>query len=572
MGESTEAPVPGNRRSRDCRREIPGTLAGALVTLADSRPVPNGVASRTRADMSCDADMSLSREEDRDISALVAASNRLLLEVPPESIAYALSALGEMIGNPTEDSSHVADDGQTDAVILNAVETRLETLLVSITRPTLSDASDENEDDDEREGIDPVTAANANALAILDEATRAADVAARLATDTDTRFRLRFRGFFARVLRAASALAAHSASAVVEVDGDVNGHSENEQRRVEAWSAATEAACRAAAAFSASRDATKKNLPGASGWMDHEADTDFFLAAFGDVVTSALGGKDDARVGVSLDAAGTKAKESTASALRRGGAARVLACASPDLLDAFSFFWLTRNAANAVIETDREGGLASRVASALRREREPWIREALVAALGSVSARALSVTFAPRYAKSDDTDEKKNKSCEDKPQNDAELLVSKTEILGGFSATVTQPLPPVNSIACAPNEETKTKDATFPPKHGKSVDPFDAADVAVFKNVELDAAASLLSDACGFVRLAATRALGRGGERARGALTKLLPNLRAADAELREATLRTLEAAWREDAPAVKTENTEETFGKIESDEVVGSL
>ena len=150
MGESTEAPVPGNRRSRDCRREIPGTLAGALVTLADSRSVPNGVASRTRADMSCDADMSLSREEDRDISALVAASNRLLLEVPPESIAYALSALGEMIGNPTEDSSHVADDGQTDAVILNAVETRLETLLVSITRPTLSDAYDENEDDDER--------------------------------------------------------------------------------------------------------------------------------------------------------------------------------------------------------------------------------------------------------------------------------------------------------------------------------------------------------------------------------------------------------------------------------------
>ena len=66
------------------------------------------------------------------------------------------------------------------------------------------------------------------------------------------------------------------------------------------------------------------------------------------------------------------------------------------------------------------------------------------------------------------------------------------------------------------------------------------------------------------MRLAATRALGRGGANARGALTKLLPNLRAADAELREATLRALESAWRDDARRVfakgpaKTEMTDD--------------
>ena len=77
--------------------------------------------------------------------------------------------------------------------------------------------------------------------------------------------------------------------------------------------------------------------------------------------------------------------------------------------------------------------------------------------------------------------------------------------------------------------------------------PFEKATRALAVTERLDALAALLSDDCGEVRLAATRAIGARRAAARGHLAAIMPNLGAADATLREATLAALANIWKED-------------------------
>ena len=407
-----------------------------------------------------------------DVSALVAAASRPVLEVPPESIAAALRALGEFAFGESDDDDIDRDDVRRRVEL--AVSTRFDSLLDTMLSMRDSTA---NESESER---------------VVLQATRAADVVARLARESGFRVLARSRAA-APSLRAAFAMAAFAASAAEKANEPVNARTDDSRYDllIEAWSAATEAACCAAASFSVDRA------------DDGAEETKAFLAAFADVASSALDSNTEA---------------TTTCSLRRGAAARVLACASADLLVVASSSFSTPPE-RFDSRFDSRFDLASRVAAALRREEEPWIREALVAALASV-ARAGDAT-GPAFGPASFVTEHTRSERSDVP----------------------------NARDTARSEPPGTTEKT-PPN-----DPFAAADVAVSENVarELDAFAPLLADACGFVRLAATRALGRGGANARGALTKLLPNLRAADAELREATLRALESAWRDDGASASS-------------------
>ena len=444
--------------------------------------------------MSGDVEMVPAHSPSPDVSALVAAASRPVLEVPPESIAAALSALGEMAFGDSD------DDDRDD--VRRRVELALSTRFDSLLDTMLSIRG---------------STANESERVVL-QATRAADVVARLARESGFRVLARSRAA-APSLRAAFAMAAFAASAASKTNEPVNAQTDDSRYDsfIEAWSAATEAACCAVASFSVDRA------------DDRAEETNAFLAAFAEVASSAL-------------ASGTEA--TTTCSLRRGAAARVLACASADLLVVASSSFST--------PAERFGNdLASRVAAALRREEEPWIREALVAALASV-ARAGDAT-GPAFGPASFVTERE-RSANDVPND-----VPRT----------TREVPPSEDPP-GPTETEKTDDPNRPKNNASNTgvvgairDPFAAADVAVSENVarELDAFAPLLADACGFVRLAATRALARGGANARGALTKLLPNLRAADAELREATLRALESAWRDGGaarPSSKTEMTDD--------------
>ena len=160
-------------------------------------------------------------------------------------------------------------------------------------------------------------------------------------------------------------MAAFAASAAEKANEPVNARTDDSRydSLIEAWSAATEAACCAAASFSVDRA------------EDRAEETEAFLAAFADVASSALDSNTEA---------------TTTCSLRRGAAARVLACASADLLVVASSSFSTPPE-RFDSRFDSRIDLASRVAAALRREEEPWIREALVAALASV-ARAGDAT------------------------------------------------------------------------------------------------------------------------------------------------------------------------------------
>ena len=435
--------------------------------------------------MSGDVEMVPAHSPSPDVSALVAAASRPVLEVPPESIAAALRALGEMAFGESDD-----DDDRDD--VRRRVELALSSRFDSLLDTMLSMGGSMRGSESER---------------VVLQATRAADVVARLARESGFRVLARSRAA-ASSLRAAFAMAAFAASAAEKANEPVNARTDDSRylydSLIEAWSAATEAACCAAASFSVDRA------------DDGAEETKAFLAAFADVASSALDSNTEA---------------TTTCSLRRGAAARVLACASADLLVVASSSFSTPPE-RFDSRFDSRFDLASRVAAALRREEEPWIREALVAALASV-ARAGDAT-GPAFGPASFVTEHTRSERSDVP----------------------------NARDTARSEPPGTTEKT-PPN-----DPFAAADVAVSENVarELDAFAPLLTDACGFVRLAATRALGRGGANARGALTKLLPNLRAADAELREATLRALESAWRDDGvssssrkgPSAKTEMTDD--------------
>jgi hypothetical protein len=446
--------------------------------------------------MSGDVEMVPAHSPSPDVSALVAAASRPVLEVPPESIAAALSALGEMAFGDSD------DDDRDD--VRRRVELALSTRFDSLLDTMLSIRG---------------STANESERVVL-QATRAADVVARLARESGFRVFARSRAA-APSLRAAFAMAAFAASAASKTNEPVNAQTDDSRHDsfIEAWSAATEAACCAVASFSVDRA------------DDRAEETNAFLAAFAEVASSAL-------------ASGTEA--TTTCSLRRGAAARVLACASADLLVVASSSFFQKTPA------ERFGNdLASRVAAALRREEEPWIREALVAALASV-ARAGDAT-GPAFGPASSFVTERERSANDVPND----------------ARTTREVPPSEDPP-GPTETNKTDDPNRPKNDASNAgvfgairDPFAAADVAVSENVarELDALAPLLADACGFVRLAATRALARGGANARGALTKLLPNLRAADAELREATLRALESAWRDGGaarPSSKTEMTDD--------------
>ena len=159
-------------------------------------------------------------------------------------------------------------------------------------------------------------------------------------------------------------MAAFAASAAEKANEPVNARTDDSRYDllIEAWSAATEAACCAAASFSVDRA------------DDGAEETKAFLAAFADVASSALDSNTEA---------------TTTCSLRRGAAARVLACASADLLVVASSSSRRRQSVS-IRDSVARFDLASRVAAALREE-EPWIREALVAALASV-ARAGDAT------------------------------------------------------------------------------------------------------------------------------------------------------------------------------------
>jgi hypothetical protein len=279
-----------------------------------------------------------------DVSALVAAASRPVLEVPPESIAAALRALGEFAFGESDDDDIDRDDVRRRVEL--AVSTRFDSLLDTMLSMRDSTA---NESESER---------------VVLQATRAADVVARLARESGFRVLARSRAA-APSLRAAFAMAAFAASAASKTNEPVNAQTDDSRHDsfIEAWSAATEAACCAVASFSVDRA------------DDRAEETNAFLAAFAEVASSAL-------------ASGTEA--TTTCSLRRGAAARVLACASADLLVVASSSFSTPPE-RFDSRFDSRFDLASRVAAALRREEEPWIREALVAALASV-ARAGDAT------------------------------------------------------------------------------------------------------------------------------------------------------------------------------------
>ena len=358
--------------------------------------------------MSGDVEMVPAHSPSPDVSALVAAASRPVLEVPPESIAAALRALGEFAFGESDDDDIDRDDVRRRVEL--AVSTRFDSLLDTMLSMRDSTA---NESESER---------------VVLQATRAADVVARLARESGFRVLARSRAA-APSLRAAFAMAAFAASAASKTNEPVNAQTDDSRHDsfIEAWSAATEAACCAVASFSVDRA------------DDRAEETNAFLAAFAEVASSAL-------------ASGTEA--TTTCSLRRGAAARVLACASADLLVVASSSFFQKTPA------ERFGNdLASRVAAALRREEEPWIREALVAALASV-ARAGDAT-GPAFGPASFVTEHTRSERSDVP----------------------------NARDTARSEPPGTTEKT-PPN-----DPFAAADVAVSENVARSGAAARTREA-----------------------------------------------------------------------------
>jgi len=114
--------------------------------------------------MSGDVEMVPAHSPSPDVSALVAAASRPVLEVPPESIAAALSALGEMAFGDSD------DDDRDD--VRRRVELALSTRFDSLLDTMLSIRDSTNANESER---------------VVLQATRAADVVARLARGATTR-------------------------------------------------------------------------------------------------------------------------------------------------------------------------------------------------------------------------------------------------------------------------------------------------------------------------------------------------------------------------------------------------
>ena len=113
--------------------------------------------------MSGDVEMVPAHSPSPDVSALVAAASRPVLEVPPESIAAALSALGEMAFGDSD------DDDRDD--VRRRVELALSTRFDSLLDTMLSIRG---------------STANESERVVL-QATRAADVVARLARESGFR-------------------------------------------------------------------------------------------------------------------------------------------------------------------------------------------------------------------------------------------------------------------------------------------------------------------------------------------------------------------------------------------------
>tara|TARA_B110000971_G_scaffold132645_1_gene135761 strand:+ start:728 stop:2920 length:2193 start_codon:yes stop_codon:yes gene_type:complete len=208
-------------------------------------------------------------------------------------------------------------------------------------------------------------------------------------------------------------------------------------------------------------------------------------------------------------------KNSLESELARGGAARVLACSSPKLLTACS--------------TTLALGCSS--------EQTPWIREALVGALRKVPVVAMTTMGDPPTI----------------------VTSSKHETACKEPMTLGDAVPSELADVSIDGQSAGDKPSPVPS------DPFSHADIRRFQKNELDIVAGCLTDTCGAVRFAATNALALHGAAVRSVLSKLFPNLQSHDCALREATVRALDAAWREDdlfLPLL-TNNTNRAVGGV---------
>ena len=156
--------------------------------------------------------------------------------------------------------------------------------------------------------------------------------------------------------------------------------------------------------------------------------------------------------------------------------------------------------------------LARHVAALETATRDPsaWIREAAAVAFARVPADALEVSPEPEPATN--------------------------------AATTTEP-----RAESTRDVSSSANASSFADRTPAGPTPFEKATRAVAVTERLDALAALLSDDCGEVRLAATRAVGARRAAARGHLAAIMPNLGAADATLREATLAALANIWKED-------------------------
>ena len=123
--------------------------------------------------MSGDVEMVPAHSPSPDVSALVAAASRPVLEVPPESIAAALRALGEFAFGESDDDDDDRDDVRRRVEL--AVSTRFDSLLDTMLSMRGSTA---NESEYER---------------VVLQATRAADVVARVARESGFRVLARSR-------------------------------------------------------------------------------------------------------------------------------------------------------------------------------------------------------------------------------------------------------------------------------------------------------------------------------------------------------------------------------------------
>ena len=244
------------------------------------------------------------------------------------------------------------------------------------------------------------------------------------------------------------------------------------ERFLVAWAAAVECACHVVGAF-------EKN--------DKET-FDFVFGAF-----------DLACNRDSLN--GTNALESI---LSRGGASRILACASPELLSEYG----------------------AELAEAAKVEKTPWIREALVSALRKVPVVKMTncVTVLD--------------TADPKPKRTNPKLEPKEPV---------QVVEPPVAIDIGPSDGPFISNPGHQNPAASSLNPFQQADLRSSPKTELDVVSALLTDPCLVIRVAATETLKQHGKFARQILSRLFPNLRSNDAALREATLQALNAAWRED-------------------------